>query len=262
MSSFVVVPASTISAGQHPPSVMAAGWRSTANATISFRDASGPVGGPVVIAGGSDIKAVAEAITAATGLRATVFPDGNGTRLRIASPEGSPLVVTESAGSLIGQLGLGEATTGLAAGLAVRADIAADPSKIARGVVQWDAGLGSAGSYFLGRGDGTAIAELSQAMSGTAGFATAGAFAATSDSLAGYAGRILGDNASRAAAVEERQAFQQDFVATLKAKSDSIRGVNLDEELSDLMLYEQAYSASARVLSVIQRMYDALEQAV
>ncbi len=144
----------------------------------------------------------------------------------------------------------------------MRADIAADPSKVARGVIQWDAGLGAAGSYFLGRGDGTAIAELSQAMSSPTTFATAGSLAGTSDSLAGYAGRILGDSASRAAAVEDRQTFQQDFVSTLKAKSDSIRGVNLDQELSDLMLYEQAYSASARVISVIQRMFDALDKAV
>lgn len=69
-------------------------------------------------------------------------------------------------------------------------------------------------------------------------------------------------SASRAAVVENQQAYQTDFVATLKAKSDSIRGVNIDQELSDLMLYEQAYSASARVITVIQRMYEALDQAV
>ncbi|HBT42816.1 MAG TPA: hypothetical protein DEB21_12575, partial [Rhodospirillaceae bacterium] len=43
---------------------------------------------------------------------------------------------------------------------------------------------------------------------------------------------------------------------------DSIRGVNLDEELADLIVFEQAFSAAARVISVIQEMIDRLEQAV
>jgi len=36
--------------------------------------------------------------------------------------------------------------------------------------------------------------------------------------------------------------------------------VNLDEELANLILFEQAYSAAARIVSVIQRMFDALER--
>ena len=58
------------------------------------------------------------------------------------------------------------------------------------------------------------------------------------------------------------ETFQTDFVATLKAKSDSVRGVNLDQELSDMMLYEQAYAAAARVIGVIQRMFESLEGAL
>lgn len=250
-------------AGIRESAVMPAGWRSSGAATIQLRAATWPAAVSVAIPAGNDIKAVADAINAAAPeLRATLVPDGNGARLRLATHDGSSLVVTETAGSLISQLGLGEATTGLARSLSVRADIAADPLKLTRGVIQWDQGLGAAGSYFLGRGDGTAIAELSRAISSAAAFASAGSLAAASDTLAGYAGRILGDSAVRAAAVEDRRVFQQDFVATLKAKSESIRGVNLDQELSDLMLYEQAYSAAARVISVIQRMYEALEQAV
>jgi flagellar hook-associated protein 1 FlgK len=41
-----------------------------------------------------------------------------------------------------------------------------------------------------------------------------------------------------------------------------VRGVNLDEELSDLMLYEQSYSASARVVSAIKDMFDVLDRAM
>ena len=49
---------------------------------------------------------------------------------------------------------------------------------------------------------------------------------------------------------------------SLQLKSDTIRGVNLDEELSQLIVFEQAFSAAARILSTIQKMFDALAQAI
>ena len=52
------------------------------------------------------------------------------------------------------------------------------------------------------------------------------------------------------------------MVESLQFKSDSVRGVNLDEEMSDLLVYEQAFAAAARVISVIQNMIDALERAI
>ena len=45
---------------------------------------------------------------------------------------------------------------------------------------------------------------------------------------------------------------------SLKTKSDNVRGVNLDEEMSSLLLFQQSYAAAARVVSVVQRMFDAL----
>ena len=56
--------------------------------------------------------------------------------------------------------------------------------------------------------------------------------------------------------------FQKSLTDSLQLKSDTIRGVNLDEELAALIVFEQAYSAAARILSVIQRMFDALERAI
>jgi flagellar hook-associated protein 1 FlgK len=45
-------------------------------------------------------------------------------------------------------------------------------------------------------------------------------------------------------------------------KSDNIKGVNLDEELAQLILFEQAFNAAARVIAVIQEMMDTLDRAV
>jgi len=37
-------------------------------------------------------------------------------------------------------------------------------------------------------------------------------------------------------------------------------GVNMDEELTSLTTYQQAYAASARVLSVVDKLYETLLQ--
>ena len=47
----------------------------------------------------------------------------------------------------------------------------------------------------------------------------------------------------------------------MQSQYSSETGVNLDSELSTLIVYQNAYSASARVISTIQSMYDALMNA-
>ncbi len=77
-----------------------------------------------------------------------------------------------------------------------------------------------------------------------------------------YAASIVSDNARQAETNKTNGERQQSLTDSLKFKSDSLRGVNLDEEMSDLIIFEQAFNASARVIAVIQRMLEALEQIV
>ena len=60
----------------------------------------------------------------------------------------------------------------------------------------------------------------------------------------------------------QRAEQHEALVSTLETKTQSFSGVNLDEEMSNLILYEQAYSAAARLVSVIQEMFQALERAM
>ncbi|MFN9113932.1 MAG: flagellar basal body rod C-terminal domain-containing protein, partial [Bacteroidota bacterium] len=41
-------------------------------------------------------------------------------------------------------------------------------------------------------------------------------------------------------------------------RSDSISGVNLDEELANTVIYQNAYTASTRVITVVSELFDAL----
>lgn len=145
--------------------------------------------------------------------------------------------------------------------LAVRSDIKAQPSLAARGVVQAET-IGAGTRYFASIGDDTVIHRLASAVSAPQGFAPAGSLGSRSATFSQYAAAVISDNASRAEANTSATSFQSGLVDSLKAKSDSVRGVNLDEEMSDLILYEQAYAAAARLVGVIQNMFEALQSAV
>jgi flagellar hook-associated protein 1 FlgK len=93
-------------------------------------------------------------------------------------------------------------------------------------------------------------------------FRDAGTLDGSVTSFAGYAATLISDVAVRADALEQQQSFQSGLVDSLEYKAKSGSGVNLDQEVSDLMMFEQAYSASARVIGIVQKMFEALQQAI
>jgi flagellar hook-associated protein 1 FlgK len=249
----------------HETNVVGAGFTAGA-ATLTFRNAAGILGAPLAIAAGDGLADIAAAInTAIPGLTAGIVPDGSGVRLRISSDDGASFTVTQDVGggdTLLTDLGIHSADVRVAGALAVRADIVASPERISRGTVQWDPDLGAAGAYFVSVGDDTVIQQLASASGAVNAFDGAGGVNATTATFSGYAARIIGEVSAQAELNESRVSFQGGLVESLRFKSDSVRGVNLDEEMGDLILYEQAYAAAARVISVIQNMFEALERAV
>ncbi len=76
--------------------------------------------------------------------------------------------------------------------------------------------------------------------------------------LADYAGSILDDVAGRVADAKAKVDYQQTFVETLKAKAGSVSDVNIDEELSQLIIYQKAYAASGKVIQTTSELMDTL----
>jgi flagellar hook-associated protein 1 FlgK len=90
-------------------------------------------------------------------------------------------------------------------------------------------------------------------------FAAAGAFTnSTTTSLGNYSGQIIGQAASTAAAASSNSTFQAQLQSQLATQAGSVSGVNIDEELSNLIQYQNTYSANAKVLTVVQTLYDTL----
>ncbi len=250
----------------HESNVVASTFAATA-ATLRFNDSTGLLGGsPLVIAAGSSLSTIAAQITnSITNVTATVVLDGSGVRLRIAHDKGQSLVITQDTGvpdTLLTDLGMHVADVGVAIAIAVRSDIVSAPAKISRGAVQWNAALGAAGEYFTSVGDNTIAEALAEQMTRPNAFDTAGGLSNLNNTFNEFAAAILSRNSSLADANKSDLDFQRSLTDSLQLKSDTVRGVNLDEELAQLILFEQAYSAVARIISIVQKMFDALERAV
>lgn len=112
-----------------------------------------------------------------------------------------------------------------------------------------------------GAPDLTIAQNLSQSLQSTASFAAAGGLPATSTTLSDYIGQVVGNAASNAAAATTNSTDQSALLSQMQNQYSSAVGVDLDSELSQLVVYQNAYSASAHVISTIQDMFQSLMQA-
>ena len=253
-----------VAENSYETNVLSANFKTT-SATISFRDANGLIGGTTysVAAGTSLTDLAADVSTTIDGVTATVITDGSGQRLRFSHDSGSNLTVTQSSGDvLLTTMNLHVGNVGVSANLAVRSDIVATPSRISTGQPSFDAEKGASGEYFISIADGTIAQLLANDFTNVNAFNQAGGLSNVNLTFSQYAANIIADNATLAN-VNERQAdAQRSLTEALQFKSDNVRGVNIDEEMANLIVFEQAFAAAARVISVIQEMMKTLEQAV
>ncbi len=234
-------------------------------ATLTFEDSTGAMtGSPLTITGGDSLWDIRDNInTNVTGVTASVISDGSDYRLRILHKQAETLVITQAPGdTLLSDIGFHKSPVGLAGAMNIRGDILSQPAYLARGSLQWDSTLGAAGEFHVSSGDGSNAEKIAVMFSQTTEFRNAGGISSRSSTFSSYSAAILSSSASDASTNELRISYQQNLTDSLQNKSDNARGVNLDEEMSNMILYEQAYVAATRVISVIQNMLDALERIV
>lgn len=239
---------------------------STSSATLNFYTSTAGVGsgnavGTVSISQAGSLSDMVTAINDADfGVTASLVPDGSGTRIRIQHDEGRELVITQgSSDTLLDDMGITMSQARSAATIAVRDDIVATPSLTTTAAMQYDS---ERGEYAIAAGDNTAIQQLSDMLTSKNSFDATGGLSTSSKTFNEYATDILSRNSSLAATNEAQLSNQQSLTDSLQLEASRISGVNLDEEMSNLVLFQQAFSASARIISVIQAMFETLEDAV
>ena len=119
-------------------------------------------------------------------------------------------------------------------GFAVNAAILNDPSSLA--IARPTSGPG-------GANDGSGAAAIAALSNGPAALT-----AATAVTQIGAASRVA----------DERAATANAFLSDIEARLLNEGGVNLDEELSNLILYQRAYNANARVIAAVDELYQSL----
>jgi len=220
----------------------------------------------------NDVASAIQKLFTAKGVAFTATVVGG--KIRISDPSGSPitasLALTAGPGSealvvdsTLNPLnttnsGLGAtndqnhffAAVNLATGIDNAATIQVNPSLVANTSLLLQGATGP---------DPSISQNLFANLGGNYTFAPAGAFTnSTTTSLANYSGQIIGQAASTAAAATSNATFQSNLQSQLATQAGSISGVNIDEELSNLIRYQNTYSANARIMTVIQTLYDTL----
>jgi flagellar hook-associated protein 1 FlgK len=130
-----------------------------------------------------------------------------------------------------------------------------DPTKLA--LAQLDLTVSPPASS-IRPGDGRGGAAMSQAGDVLTNFGAAGTLGDVTMSLSRYASEFGGAVGRQAEAADTSKKSAASVSTEAAARRQSSEGVNLDEELVRLTTYQQAFNASARMITAAKDMFDVL----
>ena len=116
------------------------------------------------------------------------------------------------------------------------------------------------GSTAVTVGDSTVAQRLANKFNDRLSFAAAGGIPQTTTTMSGYGATILSTNANLAANIASDLAFRKIVYQEVLNKTQSASGVNVDEELGNLILFQNAYAASARMVTVVSEVMKILNE--
>ncbi len=117
-----------------------------------------------------------------------------------------------------------------------------------------------AGGTVVAAGDNSGAIALQNVITKSQSFNAAGGINAQTATLSDYAAAFYQNVSTLSNAVTTNQTTQDDALQEAQSRMASNSGVNLDEELTNLSSYQQAYSASARLLTTVDQLYQTLLQ--
>ncbi len=161
----------------------------------------------------------------------------------------------------LGLNGLFDPDTTGAQDIAVVSQLLTNPEYFAVGQLSQAGGL-AVGDPGVLPGDATIAQAMADLFSTNISFNAAGELVAQNDTFQGYVSSVLSSAAVRVHAAEsDLDGAEVEYNAVYNALT-SYSGINIDEELTKIAVIEDAYQASAQIISVIQEMFDTLLQAV
>ncbi|MDA0782560.1 MAG: flagellar hook-associated protein FlgK [Rickettsiales bacterium] len=156
-------------------------------------------------------------------------------------------------------------TGGSALNMSVRSDIVSNPSKLQRASLilsnQPSDPNTAVYTYEIGSGDNAILSSIASLNDVDVSFASAGTLPNITTTLTGYSADIIGYTSTisvRFYNVQQIEALGLEGLNDLLFKQ---AGVNTDDELARIIELENNYKASAQIISTIQELFRALQQA-
>lgn len=154
----------------------------------------------------------------------------------------------------------GDPIAGIANVIEVRSDITTDQGLLTRGPLNGATG-GSApapGEPAVTAGDASVIQAMADRFDDRLTIAAAGGLGPTLASLTGYGTDIVTSNSLKASQNESDVGFRRAVFEQLSYRLQSDSGVNVDEELANMIVYQNAYAAAAQVISATEELFNVL----
>jgi flagellar hook-associated protein 1 FlgK len=239
--------------------------------TLSLADSTGASvrQATVSMPSGGNLSGVLSALNAGVGAYGS-FSLNTAGALVFTSNSSMPVTVsvatdatTNSAGGpqLSQMFGIGDgATAALTGTYSVNPNIAKNPGNLPYATLNLSAGVG--GSAALLAGDGSGALAMAQSGSQTITIPGVGGLASASTTVSGYASQLAGLISANVSAADSQSQTATAAATQASSQLSTATGVNLDTELVNLTTYQQAYSASARLIQAANTMYDSLLQMI
>jgi len=149
----------------------------------------------------------------------------------------------------------GSQSIGLAARITVNSQLLADPSKLVVYQASTASGDTTRPNFIYDQLTSASLDFAPSSGVGTAAFP----FSGTVSGFLRQAMALQGEAAENARLLADGQSM---VVDALKQRLNDAVGVNIDQEMSNLLILQTAYAANARVMSTVKDMFDTLFQAL
>ena len=191
-----------------------------------------------------------------THLKASLVSNGDGYMLRIESLEGAQLEIAETAGGgVLDKLDMNTSNCGYAAVIGIRSDITENANLIAAGAPDFDA---NKGAYVINGASNGIANKMAEVFTSSQSFKQSGDMAQTATTISNYASTFVGNVASLTNTAQSSYEYQTALTEAISYKESQVSGVDLDEELSQLIIYQQSYAACAQVFTASREILDVL----
>lgn len=230
--------------------------------TLTFRF-DNTAGVAVNYAATDSLEAIATSINGtaaltAQNITATVTDDSGGRRLTITDADRNNFIISDSS-TLLSSTSASSDETTFATVVAVNSAIANNADLVSRGQLDLTAAVGDTG---ISTGDGNIANSMAGVFNTDVAFAGSGGISTTTTTLIRFSGQIVELQAALAADAQSDLQFNEVFLETISFRQQSESGVNIDEELAELVTLENAFAASSRVFTAVAEMLDQLLNSV